>query len=139
VRRAYPRLNDWDSPDLKMQTGRENEPDITGRMKSMLRKIAVALIAATMFTAPVLAQGTLAPVAPRATIAAPAAKAGPVHVVRHVKKAKAHKRHASRHAVTNAKVANHATLARHIKKGKRVHTAGHASVRANAKAPVRTN
>jgi len=84
----------------------------------MLRKFAVALLAASMFTAPVLAQGTQtasppaktgAVAAPKAIAAKPALKAAKVkhakrHVarvkhVKHVRAASSHRSHHARHVV----------------------------------------
>jgi len=57
-----------------------------------------------------------------------------------VKKVKAHKRHAARHITpsVHAKATHHVAAARHIKKGKRVHTVRQASVRTPANASLRT-
>jgi hypothetical protein len=74
----------------------------------MLRKVAAALIAVTMFTAPVLAQST-APV--RSEPAGQTAKVKPVKVVK-VKK------HVTKHKVKKAKVAAHRKHIRHVRHGK---------------------
>ena len=82
----------------------------------MLRKLAVALLAASVFTAPVLAQGTqtasppaktgAVAAAPKAIAAKPALKAAKVkhakrHVarVKHVRAASSHRIHHARHVV----------------------------------------
>ena len=106
----------------------------------MLRKFAAVLIAATMFTAPALAQGTApAPSAPAtqsgtAPTAKPAVKTVKVKKQKHVKKAKAHK-HAK-----HMKRGKHVKHVRHHKPvaAKPVTTGGPAAVTKPAPQP-RTN
>jgi hypothetical protein len=81
----------------------------------MLRKFAVALLAASVFTAPVLAQGTQTPpakteaAAPKAITAKPALKAAKV---RHAKRHVAHVRHVKH--VRTAKSLHGSRHARHL-------------------------
>ncbi len=64
----------------------------------MLRKLAVALLAATIVTAPALARGTAAPAATPAKIAVAAGPAKAITTVKAVKHVKKNKRHTRRHA-----------------------------------------
>lgn len=101
----------------------------------MLNKFAIALIAASVFTAPVLAQGN-APAAPGAVAAAPAkstagnlAATKSVKQVKHVSSIKHLKRH--KHVVLGSK----SMKLSKVKSGKRIHTARAAS----AKPAIRSN
>jgi hypothetical protein len=102
----------------------------------MLNKFAVALLAATVFTAPVLARSTSVKVTAPATIGAPAAPAKvatPVKVVKHIKKSKRHG-HGSR--VKHAKAGKAMTFAPVAKKGTHIAPRG---ALASVKPTARTN
>jgi hypothetical protein len=93
----------------------------------MLKKFAVALIAASFLTAPALAQGSAQP----ATASQPAGKslAKPVlakpALIKTAKHVKHHKRHTSHVALRSHKV----KVSKHLSKGKHIHTARAVSVK----------
>lgn len=125
----------------------------------MLRTIAVALLAATMFTAPVLAQGTGGATATPPASSQPA-KAGtlpgtPAPVaktqaptVKAVKTIKTTKKHARKHArgakhvgVKHVKAMKHAKTTKHMRhhtRGKHPHVAVGAGAHATGKPAVRS-
>ncbi len=84
----------------------------------MLKKIAIALIAASVFAAPVLAKSGSSAGSTPARIAAPAtpAKVAPVKVTKHIKR---HKRHQGRHYAKVRGGAKHVTTIRHGNKSVR--------------------
>lgn len=125
----------------------------------MLRKVAVALLAATMFTAPVLAQGTggananppatsqpAKGAAAKTTTAKPVAgtQTPAVKTIKKVKKAKTHRHHAkAAKRVGHAKPAGHAKTTKFLKSNKQTrHVAAikrPQAPRADAKPMVRSN
>jgi hypothetical protein len=88
----------------------------------MFKKVAVALLAASMLTAPVLAQ-----TGPTTTTRAPAAQSAAPKAVKHVTKkhTRKHVRHVKRMRDAGAAKAVHTKHVRHIKRSKRVHTRAH--------------